>query len=167
VTVHRILFSQQGWGSWASAPVPTLANQPVALQIGDKTLQGFGPCPGELIVELGGEFAAFDADLVCKHAGQHGQRRIQDHRRRPEKFDSGVMKPADANTSIPVEGDGNAPGRDRRRRQAGVRCGNWDAKLIRSKSWKPLGHRARRGAFAGGYVTRWAKGQATRIQNTA
>lgn len=137
---HRILYKQQGWGQLGiDQCAHALHQNGPAIQIGKKEYKkGLGHhAPGEMIVQLSEEFAAFESDIGLQALPACGgsvvfKVFVDD----VEKFDSGVMKtdtPA-KHVSIPVEGatelrlvvtdagDGLT-----------CDCADWaDAKLIRS-----------------------------------
>lgn len=103
---ERIALAQQGWGKLGvdvAAHMPHRAGLP--LQIGDQHFaKGLGShAPGQIVVELDGEYDSFAADIgVQWQGGNVGSVVFQVWVDGKKRFDSGVMREADAARAIVV-----------------------------------------------------------------
>ncbi|MCX5759820.1 MAG: NPCBM/NEW2 domain-containing protein, partial [Candidatus Hydrogenedentes bacterium] len=98
---ERIVYQTQGWGTLGidTAVRPTDGREPTPLRIKDASYEkGLGHhAPGEILVELNGEYAAFDVDVgVQQQNNGAGSVVFQIFVDDEKRFDSGVMREADA-----------------------------------------------------------------------
>lgn len=108
--MHRVLLLSQGWGelgidTCAHAPGQT----PLPLRIGEKTYsRGLGHhAPGELILDLNGEYALFEAEVgVQWQQGTTGSVVFQVYVDGKKRFDSGVMRETDPPKPVRVRVEG-------------------------------------------------------------
>ncbi len=139
---NRILYVKQGWGELGIDAAAHAADQtPAKLKIGNKEYdKGIGHhAPGEIIVDLGGEYDYFEAELgVQQQGGKVGSVVFQVFVDDEKRYDSGIVREADEAKYVKIGISGAAELRlvvtD-----AGdgitCDCANWaDAKLIKSKS---------------------------------
>lgn len=103
----RIVSSTQGWGELGfNTAVRPAGRSPTPLQIGERTYRkGLGHhAPGEIIVDLGGQFLSFQADVGIQWqgggtAGSVGFQVFVDDK---ELFNSGVVRDSDAPRAVKV-----------------------------------------------------------------
>lgn len=108
---ERIVYQTQGWGSLGidTAVRPPDGRVPTPLRIKDASYEkGLGHhAPGEIVVELNGEYTAFDVDVGIQQQNNGAasvvfQIFVDDEKR----FDSGVMHEADAAKPVHVSVEG-------------------------------------------------------------
>lgn len=108
--LHRFIVFQQGWGelgidNCAHAPGQT----PLPLRIGDRDYaKGLGHhAPGEIVIELNGEYAQFEAEVgVQWQQGTTGSVVFQVYVDGKKRFDSGIMRETDPPKPLRVRTEG-------------------------------------------------------------
>jgi hypothetical protein len=109
-TQQRFLYVQQGWGELGiNVSAHAAGQKPLPLQIGDQRYQhGLGHhAAGEIVVDLSGEYERFEADVGLQRLPEGaGSATFRVYVDEALRFDSGVMRPADAarHVSIPLRG---------------------------------------------------------------
>lgn len=107
---ERFLAHRQGWGELGvNVAAHTPDQKPAPLQIGEKRYaRGIGHhAPGEIIIDLSGEYARFEAEVGIQRQGDTtGSVVFQVFADDEKRFDSGVLRAADApkRVSVPVAG---------------------------------------------------------------
>ena len=140
----RVSFAQQGWGELGidtAAHAP--GREPLPLQIKDQHYtKGLGShAPGQIMVELDGEYDAFEADIgVQWQGGNVGSVVFQVYVDGEKRFDSGVMRERDPARPICIAVAGAQElGLVATDAADGITCdvANWaNARLIRSEAPK-------------------------------
>lgn len=160
---ERLVFIQQGWGDLGIDTCAHARGQtPLPMQIGEKKYgRGLGHhAPGEIIVELNGEYARFEAEVgVQTQPGGGGSAVFQVFVDDEKRFDSGVMRGSDAAkvVSVPLAG-AQEMGLVVTDAGDGIvcDCADWaDARLIPASGVKPRG--SLRGVSDGFDVARFAR----------
>ena len=105
--VDRLSMIVQGWGGLGINTAVNPGNRPaMKLRIKDKEYEyGFGHhAPGEIVVDLAGQFQTFQADVGIQWQGGHDQASVIFRVFVDDKkvFDSGVMREGDAPRSISI-----------------------------------------------------------------
>ncbi len=102
----RFLCAQQAWGELGiNVSAHARGQQPAPLQIGEKRYaRGLGHhAPGEIVVELDGEYAQFEAEVgVQAQPGGQGSVVFQVFVDEEKRFDSGVLRQTDAPKAVSV-----------------------------------------------------------------
>jgi len=144
-TLDRLAYARQGWGELGIDVCAHASGQiPLALRIKDKTYQkGLGHhAPGEIVVELNGEYSLFEAEVgVQWQMGHTGSVVFQVFVDRKKRFDSGIMKETDPARPVRI----SLKGAQELRLVAGdagdgitCDCANWaNARLARAVGVKP------------------------------
>jgi hypothetical protein len=103
---ERIVYIQQGWGDLGiNVAAHARGQTALPMQIGEKKYtRGLGHhAPGEIVVELDGEYLRFEAQVgVQAQAGQAGSVVFQVFVDDEKRFDSGVMRGTDAARPVSV-----------------------------------------------------------------
>ncbi|MDH7600561.1 MAG: NPCBM/NEW2 domain-containing protein [Armatimonadota bacterium] len=143
---HRFLYVRQGWGELGIDKAASVAGQaPAKLRIANKEYdKGIGHhAPGEIIVDLNGEYDYFEAEIGVQWQGSNiGSVVFQVFVDDEVRYDSGLIRETDEPKHIRIPTSGASElrlvvtdGGD------GITCdcANWaDAKLISTKSSKSL-----------------------------
>lgn len=105
-----ILYVSQGWGQLGIDTCAHAQGQtPLPLQITDKRYaKGLGHhAPGEIVIELGGQYEAFEAEVgVQWQGGQTGSVVFQVYVDDEKRFDSGIMREQDPPKQVKVDVSG-------------------------------------------------------------